>query len=98
MSTDNTPRADGDGIPTPSQSLRDQLSKLACDIQSRASEIVTMTDLAADLLSRGGGHPTKEHIGHLMNLVDFALGLSREVGDLGERVEILAREVPEVVA
>lgn len=96
MSINTTPRGDGDSAPT--QSLRGKLDKLAGDIQSRASEIETMTDLAADLLSRCGGHPTPAHIGHLVNLVDFALGLSREVGDLGERVEMLAREVPEVAA
>lgn len=84
--------------PTPApQSLRGKLDKLAGDIQSRASEIETMTDLAADLLSRCGGHPTPAHIGHLVNLVDFALGLSREVGDLGEQVE-MSRQVPEAVA
>lgn len=83
---------------TPAQSLRRQIDALSGDIQTKARQIETMTDMAADVLSEICGEPTERQLNHLVNLVDLALRFSREVADLGEQVETLSRHVPEAVA
>lgn len=79
---------------TEPQSLRKQIDQLATDIQHRASQAVTMNDLAADILSDMGGQATVRDINNLVNLVDLALRAARELADLGEQVERLVHRIP----